>query len=221
MEDLSFLKDKHPIEILKIWLEEAEEDSEINQANAMVLSSCGVISELKIKILGFNVRKKTLRVSSRVVLLKDIQEENLIFYTNYSSLKGWQLLSKPYSALNFYWPALGKQVRLEGKARFTHRSQSVKYWEARPWESQISQHISQQSAKLENRQLLEKKWDTAKREFYGKKVPCPKHWGGVAFQPRLIEFWKEKPHRLHERLVFEKKGFFSSSKKWRSYLLYP
>ena len=220
MEDLSLLRDKEPIEILKIWLQEAEENSEIDQANAMVLSSCHSTLKYKFKILNFNLNKNKFRVSSRVVLLKGIQEENLIFYSNYTSLKSNQLANNP-SALNFYWPNLGKQVRLEGKTRITHRSQSVKYWKTRPWESQISQYISQQSTKLESRKILEKKWNEAKKQFYGKEVPCPHNWGGFIFQPHLIEFWKERAYRLHDRIVFEKKGLLPSKKHWRSYLLYP
>ena len=220
MEDLSFLKDKEPLEIFKTWLQEAEEHSEIDQANAMVLSSCHSTSKHTFKILGFNFSKQKFRVSSRVVLLKGIQEENLLFYSNYTSLKSDQLSKNP-SALNFYWPALGKQIRLEGTTRLTHRSQSTQYWKTRPWESQVSQYISQQSAKLENRKILEKKWEEAQRKFYGKEVPCPHHWGGFAFQPHLIEFWRERPHRLHDRLVFAKKSSFRSKKQWKSYLLYP
>ncbi|MDE0518428.1 MAG: pyridoxamine 5'-phosphate oxidase [Bdellovibrionales bacterium] len=205
MEQLSALKDKNPIQILKDWLQEAENHPEISQANTMVLSSVSSYGKL--------------RVSSRVVLLKEIQEDQFIFYTNYKSLKGRQLRFRQPCALNFYWPFLKKHIRLEGVTKKIDRSLSLKYWKSRPRESQISQYISQQSEKLENRSVLEKKWQETQKEFYGKEIPCPSHWGGVAFHPNLIEFWIEKPHRLHDRLLFKNKFFFK--KKWQSYLLYP
>lgn len=204
MENLSTLRDKDPIQILKSWLREAEEHTEIRQANVMVLSSFNTNSDGKHK------------VSSRVVLLKEIKKEDLIFYTNYNSLKSHQL--KNPSALSFYWPALNKQIRLEGKTKRTNRDHSLQYWKTRTRESQISQYISKQSEKLENRHILKKKWKETQKKFYEKDIPCPSHWGGIAFSPNLIEFWMEKPHRLHERLLFVKNPV---KKQWQSILLYP
>lgn len=204
MENLSTLRDKGPIQILKNWLREAEESTEINQANVMVLSSFNINPEDKYKI------------SSRVVLLKEITEGRLIFYTNYNSLKSHQL--KNPSALNFYWPVLNKQVRLEGETKKADREKSLQYWKTRPRESQISQYISKQSEKLDNRNTLEEKWRETQKKFHGKEIPCPPHWGGIIFNPGLIEFWVEKPHRLHERLVFKKDP---TKKEWQSYFLYP
>ncbi len=204
MENLSILKDKNPIQILKNWLREAEESPEISKANVMVLSSFNIRLEGKHKI------------SSRVVLLKEITEESLTFYTNYNSLKSHQLENP--SALNFYWPALNKQVRLEGETKRTNRKKSLQYWKTRSRESQISQYISKQSEKLDRRSILEKKWKETQKKFHGEDIPCPPHWGGIIFSPNLIEFWVERPHRLHERLVFEKDPI---RKEWQSYLLYP
>ena len=207
MNDLSILKDKDPIHIFNTWLKEAEEHPEINQANAMVLSN-------------FNRSTSHIGgVSSRVVLLKEIQEEMLIFYTNYNSVNKNELVHYP-SALNFYWSAISKQIRLEGKITKIKREQSLQYWKTRSWESQISQYISKQSTKLEDPNILEKKWQEAQKQFHGKEVPCPPHWGGYAFSPHSIEFWMEKPHRLHDRLLFVKKTGFLQ-KKWTSHLLYP
>ena len=205
MNNLSTLKNRNPIHILKNWLKEAEEHSQINQPKAMVLSSFNVNSNNKPK------------VSSRIVLLKEIQKEHLIFYTNYKSLKSNQL--KNSAALNFYWSALGKQIRLEGKANKTNRAQSLQYWKTRPRESQISQYISKQSSTLKNRSLLEKTWEKTQKQFHGKEIPCPLHWGGFSFRPVLIEFWVEKPYRLHERLLFTKKSL--SALKWEPRFLYP
>ena len=204
MENLSTLRDKDPIQILKSWLQEAEESTESNQVNAMVLSSFNTNADGKYKI------------SSRVVLLKDIIKEDLIFYINYNSLKSHQL--KNPSALNFFWPILNKQIRLEGKTKRTNREQSLQYWKTRPKESQISQYISKQSEKLKNRNILKKKWQETQKKFQEKDIPCPTHWGGIAFRPDLIEFWMEKPHRLHDRLLFVKNPI---KKQWQSTLLYP
>lgn len=182
----------------------------------MVLSSLSMNAFTDISFTG------RFRVSSRVVLLKEIKEDQLFFYTNYKSLKGRQLRFRQPCALNFYWPPLKKQIRLEGVTKKIKRSSSLKYWESRSRESQISQYISQQSKKLESRNVLEKKWQETQKKLYGKDIPCPSHWGGFVFLPHLIEFWIEKPYRLHERLQFKNKGRFPfTKKKWQSQLLYP
>ncbi len=212
MESLSDLKDKDPIQIFENWLKSAEEALEVKEASAMVLSS----------IMHSGSSNRDFKVSSRVVLLKEVHEGNLIFYTNYKSPKAYQLRKKHKSALNFYWPALGKQVRMEGITAKIPRDKSVQYWKTRPQKSQISQYISEQSEKLESRTVLKKKWEEAQRKFYEKQVPCPDDWGGFGFTPLLIEFWLEKPHRLHDRIVFKKKFFGMLLKqKWVSHLLYP
>ena len=224
-EHLSELKNKNPIDLLKTWLKEAKDHPEIKQAEAMVLSSYGMASLFSLVGRNHWSWANSLRLSSRVVLLKEVTSDSLIFYTNYKSLKGTQLhLGLSYVALNIYWPALNKQIRIEGKIRKTSRTKSLEYWSTRPFESQISQFISQQSKPLESRGLLEQKWQSAQKKFYGKPVPCPQHWGGFAVQPLLIEFWKENPHRLHDRLLFFKKSkfiFWTQKNQWTSTLLYP
>ena len=185
-----------------------------------MLSTCGA----KIFRLSFTNRGYSW-LSSRVVLLKEVTKDSLIFYTNYKSLKGAQLRFNLCSvALNIYWPALNKQIRIEGKIQKISRKKSLEYWNTRPFESQISQFVSQQSKPLENRPLLEQKWQEAKNKFAGKEVPCPPHWGGFAVYPHLIEFWQEKPHRLHDRLLFIQKRkfiFWTQKNQWTSTLLYP
>ena len=217
-ETLSNLKDQDPIELLKAWLKEAQEHPEVKQATAMVLSNYGGAF-----FMGAFPMGHIIRLSSRVVLLKEITSDSLLFYTNYKSLKGAQLqLGYRYVALNFYWPALNKQIRVEGTIRKIKREKSLEYWKTRPFESQISQFISQQSKPLENRSLLEQKWQEARKKFYGQPVPCPRHWGGFAVRPSLIEFWKEQPHRLHDRLLFiKKRKFWVRKSQWTSTLLYP
>ena len=207
MESLSALKNKNPLQILKKWLKEAKKLEETDHANAMVLSSCSKQTNHQV------------RLSSRVVLLKEIKKEELIFYTNYNSLKGQQIQNPV--ALNFYWPALGRQVRLEGRTKKISRKSSIRYWKTRPYESKLSQYISKQSSTLENRNSLEQQWQEAKKKFQKKTIPCPVHWGGVAFSPKRIEFWVEKPHRLHDRLLFIKSRSKTAKKIWKTQLLYP
>ena len=210
----SFANEQDPFEILKQWVNEAKGNKSILRPDAMLLSTASMAA-------GFLVFRG---LSSRVVLLKEITERHLIFYTNYKSQKSWQMFFNPCVALNLYWPILGKQIRLEGKVRKTSRVQSLQYWNSRPFESQISQYISKQSKVLENPSQLKQEWETVKEKFQMKgKIPCPAYWGGYIFTPYLIEFWVEKPYRLHERLQFKKKwrSFFGGKDKWISQFLYP
>ena len=217
MQSLAELKNQNPLLILQQWLKEAQEHPEAKEPTAMVLSS------LKYG-LSYNA---FCWPTSRIVLLKEIQKEQLIFYTNYASNKGQQLSNfsthfRPvYVALNFYWSYLGKQVCIMGKTKKTSREKSIAYWNSRSRESQISQYISRQSKNLDSRETLEKKWQEAQTQFTGKDVPCPPHWGGYAVTPLFIEFWQEKPHRLHDRLQFKRKSFFNKTFKWTSTLVYP
>lgn len=227
MQSLVELKAQNPISILEQWLKEAQEHPEAKEPTAMVLSTIQYRFNLSAKLNISTFHWPT----SRVVLLKEIQENQLIFYTNYTSDKGKQCSGLPirlsgrqvYVALNFYWTYLGKQVRVIGKTKKTSREKSIAYWNSRSRESQISQYISKQSEKLDSRETLEKKWQEAQKQFAGKNIPCPNHWGGYAVTPHFIEFWQEKPHRLHERLQFTKKtkGFFSKTTEWTSTLVYP
>lgn len=200
---------QNPIQLFNSWLKQASQYPEIKQANAMVLSNFNPESS-----------QSKLCVSSRVVLLKQVQEklEQLIFYTNYNSVKKSHLLNYP-SALNFYWPPLDKQIRLEGHIKKTNREQSIQYWKSRSEESKLSQYISPQSTPLKNLDILKIKWKQVKKNFSGKEIPCPLHWGGYIFTPNLIEFWIEKPHRLHERLQFIKSS--PKQNKWSSCFLAP
>ncbi len=212
-KNLSDLRDKNPLDLFKAWFQEAKEHPEVPQAEAMVLSTA---------LYHGGWHSHNQPVSSRVVLLKEIGSNSLIFYTNYQSLKARHLKYRPLSGLNFYWPALNRQIRLTGKVKKIPREESLKYWRTRPFESQISQFISRQSKPLESRHLLEQKWQEAKKQFDGKEVPCPRHWGGLAFYPHVVEFWQEKPHRLHDRLRFTKKStLFTRKIHWTSTLLYP
>ncbi len=219
MQSLAELKDQNPLLILQQWLKEARDHSEAKEPTAMVLSTIKYTFD----------PTSFCWPTSRVVLLKEIQQDQLIFYTNYKSNKGkhcsglmiYSFILPIYVALNFYWPYLGKQVHVIGKIKKTSREQSITYWNSRSRESQISQYISKQSEKLDSREILEKKWQEAQTQFAGKKIPCPSYWGGYAVTPHFIEFWQEQPHRLHDRLQFKSKGFFKKTNEWISTLVYP
>lgn len=137
---------------------------------------------------------------SRVVLLKDIDEHGFIFYTNYHSTKSLQLESKPYAALNFYWPTMARQVRIRGPVKRVSKEQSDQYFSSRPLHSQYSSFISQQSHPIENRQVLEDQLHTLIEQQLPVKRPA--HWGGYIVSPEEYEFWQGRDNRLHDRIHY-------------------
>ena len=129
------------------------------------------------------------RPSSRMVLLKGLDERGFLFYSNYDSRKGRELAENPQAALNFYWDALERQVRIEGRVSKLSREASKTYFESRPHGSQLGALASPQSEPIENREVLQEKLE-ALAEKYPEEVPLPEHWGGYALQPDRIEFWQ-------------------------------
>lgn len=150
------------------------------------------------------------RPSCRMVLVKEIRQKSsqpaeLVFFTNYESGKGRDLSQNPHAALLFYWPALGRQIRVQGRARKISRQRSAAYWRSRSRGSRLSQTVSRQSASVAGRQALEDLWRRAEAQFRGREIPCPQHWGGYSLSIQRIEFWIDHPRRLHDRFLFEKK----------------
>lgn len=188
-----------PLLVLSRWLKEAKHSSRLQEPWAMVLST---------SFKG--------RVNSRVVLLKQMQRSELVFYTNYLSIKGKEISANPLAALNFYWPQMNRQIRIQGKVKKTSRQKSILYWKTRSRESQISQWLSCQSQTARSRKEMENLREKAEKQFHGQKVPCPKHWGGYALNIQKIEFWINQKHRLHDRFLFEKDG-----KRWKKKRLFP
>jgi len=156
------------------------------------------------------------KISSRVVLLKQLKNDKLLFYTNYLSQKGKDINHNPYAAINFYWPQLNWQIRIEGVVSKTQRRQSLRYWKSRNRESQISQWISQQSQAVISRQKLKELKKQTEKKFYKKPIPCPKYWGGYALKIHKIEFWRSRSYRLHDRFLFEK-----IQNGWKKQRLFP
>jgi pyridoxamine 5'-phosphate oxidase len=190
-----------PVAVLQRWYRDAQRRLG-EQGDAIVLataSSAGV-------------------PSARVVLCRDIDDEgSLTFYTSYSSRKGFELAENPNASAVFFWWALDRQVRVEGRAETAPREVSDAYWAGRPRESQLSAWASPQSVALRDRDDLERRVEEARVRFDGKEIPRPRHWGGFVLRSRAIEFWSRGEARLHERVRFER----DAKDGWRGSILGP
>lgn len=146
---------------------------------------------------------------SRVVLLKGLEQHNFVFYTNYHSAKALQLEHTPYAALNFYWPQLARQVRIRGRVKRTTKQQADNYFASRPLTSQLSALASPQSHEIADREALEKAFNQLVKQYNGKTVTRPRHWGGYMVIADEIEFWQGRDNRLHDRI-----HYFKQRGKW-------
>jgi len=144
--------------------------------------------------------------SARVVLLKDVDTDGFVFYTNYRSAKARDLEANPQAALVFYWSQFDRQVRVEGTVERVSAEESRTYFKTRPRESQIGAWASPQSDIIENRELLETRVAELEQLYGDGEIECPEHWGGYRVKPTRIEFWKGRLGRLHDRIVYERAG---------------
>jgi pyridoxamine 5'-phosphate oxidase len=154
--------------------------------------------------------------SVRMVLLKGYGAEGFAFYTNVDSRKGAELAANPRAALLFHWKSLRRQVRIEGIVEQVPKAEADAYFDTRSRDSQIGAWASYQSRPLDARETFEKRYEQMVRRFDGAAVPRPPRWGGFRVKPQLMEFWTDRPHRLHERRIFA-----ASSTGWIEGLLYP
>ncbi|MCB1323610.1 MAG: pyridoxamine 5'-phosphate oxidase [Spirochaetales bacterium] len=188
-----------PFALFDIWFSAALQ-SGTKHPNAMVLATASDS--------GFP--------SARVLLLKDYDRDGFVFFTNYQSRKGREIAGNPRGAMLFYWPELEKQVRINGMFEKVSAAESEEYFASRPRGSQIGAHASMQSSVVSGRPELEGTFAGAEREFAGRDVPRPEHWGGYRLRPESIEFWQGRENRMHDRLLFTRQG-----KRWRRERLAP
>lgn len=142
------------------------------------------------------------RPSARIVLLRDLDEHGLTFFTNLDSRKGQELRQNPRAALVLHWWALGRQLRVEGGVERVTVDESEDYWRSRPRESRMAAWASAQSRPLGGRAELEAAYDEAEARFAGQDVPLPPHWGGFRIRPEVVEFWRHRENRLHDRVRY-------------------
>lgn len=156
------------------------------------------------------------RPSARIVLLKDHGPDGFVFYTNQHSRKGEELAANPQAALLFHWKSLRRQVRIEGPATIVPEAQADAYFATRSRDSQLGAWASHQSWTLPSRAEFEQRYEDMRAKFERQDVPRPPHWGGYRVVPETIEFWSDRPHRLHERRLFSR-----GAEGWTESLLYP
>ncbi len=155
--------------------------------------------------------------SLRAVLLKGADDRGFVFYTNFASRKAAELLANPRAALCFHWKSLARQIRIEGTVSVVSDAEADAYFASRPRDSQIGAWASDQSQPLPDREVLERRFATFTRQFAEESaVPRPAHWSGFRLQPARIEFWQERPFRLHDRVLFTRDG-----DQWRKQRLFP
>ncbi|MDC3337756.1 pyridoxamine 5'-phosphate oxidase [Flavobacteriales bacterium] len=187
---------KDPGVMLDAWLQNAQANS-VSEYQAMVVAT---------------VDNKH-QVSTRVVYLRDIIADGLVFYTNFNSQKGLDIKKNGEVAINFFWKELEQQIRIQGTIKMVNPDVSDAYFRERPRESQIGAWASDQSKQIPNRAYLEQQLIRYQNEFDGGPVPRPEHWGGYKVIPHYFEFWQGRKNRLHDRICYSKKnGLWSKSR---------
>ncbi len=175
----------NPLHYFEKWFKEAT-DANTPEPNAM--DFCTVSNN---------------KPSSRIVLLKGVDERGFVFYTNYDSRKGNELLENPFVSLNFFWQPLARQVRIEGEISKLTVEESDQYFKTRPRESQIGAWASPQSTIIASRKVIEDEIARYTEQFQDIEVHRPPHWGGYLVKPQRIEFWQGRLNRLHDRFLYE------------------
>ena len=181
--------DRDPIKQFQLWFNDAVE-AKLPLPEAMTLATATPDG----------------KPSARMVLLKQVDQDGFVFFTNYHSAKAEQLDANPYAALVFYWSQLDRQVRVEGSVSKTSAEESRDYFRTRPRESQIGAWASAQSQAITSRDVLEQRSHELEELYCDREVDCPEHWGGYRLKPERIEFWKSRIGRLHDRILYVRNG---------------
>ncbi len=158
------------------------------------------------------------RPEGRMVLLKEVDDRGFVFYTNLHSPKASALSAHPHASLTFYWEKTRKQIRVSGSVEPVTEAEADAYFASRPHDSQIGAWASVQSQALESREFLEKRFAEIQKKYGGRDVPRPPHWSGYRVLPSQIEFWSEKPYRLHDRFLYSREN---PKTDWTVKRLYP
>jgi pyridoxamine 5'-phosphate oxidase len=203
-EPLPLLSEADPFALFNAWLQEALV-KEPSDANAMALATvdAGGMPDV------------------RMVLLKDADASGFVFYSNVESAKGRELAANPQAALLFHWKSLRRQVRVRGAVTPVSAAEADAYWATRARPAQLGAWASEQSRPLPDRLAFEKKIAEFGLKFGLGKVPRPPHWSGWRVAPQAIEFWRDRPFRLHERLVFTRASSGGAGDGWTTHRLFP
>ena len=191
----------NPIELFSLWYRQAKEDKQIEDHTAVYLATAD----------------KQARPSLRAVLLKNYDEQGFVFYTNYESQKGRELLENPYAALTFHWPSLKKQIRIQGPVEPVTQEEADRYFASRAWKSRIGAWASQQSRPMKNRAELKKRVAYYIAKYNVREIPRPAYWSGFRVLPEKIEFWLDGAYRLHDRILYSK----DQQGHWQKTFLFP
>jgi len=198
--DRSFEDLDNPMDLFKKWFDKAKE-TEINDPNALALGTAD----------------KNNQPSVRMVLLKGLSNEGFVFYTNFNSKKGSDLKSNQQTSMCFHWKSLRRQVRVIGKVIQVTDNEADEYYNSRPYKNRISAWASNQSKKLESRDIFLKKIEEFEKKYPDEnKVPRPRHWSGWRVVPKEVEFWLDGKGRIHERL-----NYINNNGVWKKEILYP
>ncbi len=190
-----------PFDLFSQWMKEADK-TEVNDVNAMAVAT----------VDGEG------RPNVRVVLLKGVDRRGFVFYTNTQSAKGDELAAYPSAALNFHWKSVRRQVRVRGPVTAVSEAEADAYFASRAKDSQIGAWASSQSRPMEGRWVFEKEIAKYTVKYALSRVPRPPHWSGYRVSPLEIEFWRDRPFRLHDRLVYRREA---PDKPWRTERLFP